>query len=56
MIENVEVQVGNALSFSTSHHLLRSVEDKANSLNPVLKMEDHIQFLRHYFGIFFNFF
>ena len=30
MIENVEVQVGNALSFPTSHHLLRSVKDKAN--------------------------
>ena len=29
MIENVEVQVSNALSFRTSHHLLRSVEDKA---------------------------
>ena len=32
MIENIELQVGNAnvLSFPTSHYLLRSVEDKAN--------------------------
>ena len=30
MIENVKVQVDNALSFPTCHHLLRSVEDKAN--------------------------